>query len=94
MVLARMGLRVFRSIRIPSRVLMSESPSAPASSQALAMETMSFTLGDSFTNTGFFVTAFTAFVTAAALWALVPKAMPPPWTLGQETFTSRMPTCS
>ena len=45
-------------------------------------------------NTGFFVTAFTAFVTAAALSGLVPKAMPPPWTLGQEMFTSRRPTCS
>ena len=44
--------------------------------------------------TGFFVTAFTARVTSAAASGLVPKAMPPWRTLGQEMFTSRKATCS
>ena len=35
-----------------------------------------------------------ATVTLAAAAGSVPKAMPPPWTLGQETFTSSQPTCS
>ena len=83
-----------RSMRIPKRVLMRERPSAPASWQALAMGTMSVTLGLSFIYTGFLVTAFTALVTWAAASGLTPKLIPPWSTLGQLTFTSRMPTCS
>ena len=64
MVLAMTGLRVRRSIRMPSSVLMSVSPSAPPSSHALAMDTISVTLGLSFIYTGFVVTAFTALVTS------------------------------
>ena len=48
MVLAITGLLVFRSMRMPSRVLMRLMPSAPAASQALAMAAMSVTLGLSF----------------------------------------------
>ena len=44
--------------------------------------------------TGFFVTSRTARVTAAAVRGSAPKAAPPPWTLGQEIFTSSQPTCS
>ncbi len=44
--------------------------------------------------TGFFVTSRTARVTAAAAWGSAPKLLPPPWTLGQEIFTSSQPTCS
>ena len=51
---------------------------------------MSVTLGLSFTNTGLRVTSFTAAVTSAAALALVPKAIPPSWTLGQEMLTSIM----
>ena len=91
---ASTGLRRLISIRIPSRVLMSASPSAPASSAAFAIDTISVTFGDSLIYTGLFVTSFTAFVTAATFSQLVPKAMPPPCTFGQETFTSRMPTAS
>ena len=69
-------------------------PSAPASSHAFAMETMSVTLGLSFIYTGFVVTAFTAFVTSAAASAEVPKAIPPLCTFGQLTFTSIIPTWS
>ena len=38
-----------RSIRMPIRVLMSDTASAPSASQALAMELTSVTLGESFT---------------------------------------------
>ena len=75
-------------------VLIRLMPSAPASSQALAMDTMSVTLGESLMITGFFVTFFTAAVTSAAASGQVPKLMPPPWTLGQLTLTSSQPTCS
>ena len=76
--LAMTGLRVLRSMRIPRRVLMSERPSAPADSTALAMLTMFVTLGVSFTYTGFDDTALTARVTSAAFVQSVPKAAPPP----------------
>ena len=56
--------------------------------------TASVTLGESLIITGFLVTALTARVTAAAASGWVPKLMPPPWTLGQETLTSSQPTCS
>ena len=92
MVLARMGFRVFRSMRMPKRVLIRLMPSAPASSQALATETTSVTLGVSLISTGLVVTAFTARTTAAAWPQSVPKLMPPPWTLGQEMLTSSQPT--
>ena len=55
---------------------------------------MSVTLGLSFMITGFAVTFFTAAVTSAAAFGSVPKLMPPPWTFGQEMFTSSQPTCS
>ena len=41
-------------------------PSAPASSQALAMAVMSVTFGESLTMTGFLTASLTARVTAAA----------------------------
>ena len=92
--LAMRGFFVFRSIRIPNRVLMRQMPSAPASAQALAISAMSVTLGESFMKTRFFVTAFTVRVTSAAALGSEPKFFPPAWTLGQEMFTSRMDTCS
>ena len=74
-------------------VLMRLSASAPAPSQAFAIEAMSVTFGVSFTMTGFLTAAFTAAVTSAALSHEVPKPMPPPCTFGQEMFTSSQPTC-
>ena len=86
------GRRVFRSMRMPCRVLIRLRPSAPASSQALAIGTISATFGLSFMITGFKETRFTARVTSAAAFGSVPKDMPPPWTFGQEIFTSSQPT--
>ena len=83
-----------RSMRMPSTVLIKLTASAPASSHALAISAMLVTFGESFTITGFLTAAFTALVTLAAAFGSVPKARPPPWTFGQEIFTSSQPTCS
>ena len=73
---------------------MSDTASAPASSTALAIETISVTLGDSFMMTGKSVFLFTAFVTSAAIWGSEPKAIPPHFTFGQEILTSKASTPS
>ena len=91
--LARSGFLALRSRRMPITVLMRLMPSAPASSQALAMSAMLVTLGESLTMTGFLTASLTARVTDAAALGSVPKLMPPPWTLGHEMFTSSQPTC-
>ena len=70
---------------------MSETPSAPAASHAFAISAISVTLGESFIIIGLSVDFLTAFVTAAAFSALVPKASPPPWTLGHDIFISNQP---
>ena len=93
-VLAITARRRTVSIRMPSIVLIRQMPSAPASSHARAIETMSVTLGESLMKTGFVVTALTARVTSAAASADVPNDMPPCRTLGHETFTSMIATCS
>ena len=46
------GARAVVSIVMPSSVLIIDSPSAPAATQARAIATMSVTSGDSFANTG------------------------------------------
>ena len=61
---------------MPINVLISDSASAPASAQALAMPTMSVTFGESLTISGFFVAARQAATTLAALAGSVPKTMP------------------
>ena len=80
------------SIRIPRRVLISETASAPSASTAFAIATISVTLGLSLTISGLLVAPRTAFVTAAAIWGVEPKAAPPSLTLGQEMFSSIMST--
>jgi hypothetical protein len=53
---------------------------------------MSVTFGLSLIKIGFFAALRTAAVTLAASFGSCPKAMPPPWTFGQLTLISRMPT--
>ena len=85
------GRRRRMSILIPRKVLTSVRPSAPASSHALAMATMSVTFGLSLMNTGFEGHAFlAAAATLAAESGSVPNAIPPLWTFGQEMLTSTM----
>ena len=90
--LASTGRRVFTSIAIPTNVLMSESASAPASTQALAMATTSVTLGESLTIKGLLVAARQAATTPAAQAGSLPKRMPPSLTLGHEIFISSAAT--
>ena len=79
-------------MRIPMMVLIRLIASAPAPSQARAMAAMSVTLGESLIHSGFFVTRRTRPVMRAAASGVVPKAMPPPWTLGQLMLISIQPT--
>ena len=79
-------------MRMPSRVLMSESASAPADSAARAISAMSVTFGDSLTMSGFFAFAFAAETTSSTIFGCVPKAMPPHFTFGQEMFISMRST--
>ena len=68
--------------------------SVPASSTALAMETMSVTLGESLVMTIFSELALTCATTSAAASGQVPKTMPPSLTLGQEILISTASTPS
>ena len=88
--LASTAFLFFRSMRIPRSVLMRETASAPPASTALAISTISVTFGVSLIITGFFDIFFTSSVTRAAMAGSVPKAMPPPLTLGQEILISNM----
>jgi len=76
---------------MPSTVLTSTSVSAPASSAAPAMETMSDTLGLNFTHNGnpHAVDAATAWAVACAEWANIRLRSS---RLGQLTLTSTATT--
>ncbi len=82
------GRRASMSIAIPSRVFIMDMASAPASSAAFAMATMSVTLGESFGMTGSEVACLTARTTLPTDAGSAPKCMPPRATLGQDTFSS------
>ena len=90
----RIGRLVLTSMASPKSVLTRDSESAPASSTAFAIVTISVTFGDSFTITGRFVLSLMALVTAAACLGSVPKATPPSLTFGQEILTSSASTPS
>ena len=87
-IVLKTGLRFLASIAIPSRVLIRETESAPSLSTAKAISCILVTLGDNFTIKCFLYTRLTAFTTSAAEAQLVPKAIPPSFTLGQEIFNS------
>ena len=63
--LATTGRRVLVSILMPSNVFIRHRPSAPASSAAQAIFTISVTFGVSLTYSGLVTTSFTAFTTSA-----------------------------
>ena len=75
--LAKIGLRVLRSMRIPKSVLIIVNPSAPPASTALAIGTISVTFGESLTYTGTLATFLTAAVKLPATSGSVPNAIPP-----------------
>src|SRR5579875_194895 len=78
------------STAMPSGVLTSDSPSAPAATQARAIVTMSVTSGDSLANTGMsrLAPARTAATTAPAACASAANIRPASSALGQERLTS------
>ena len=86
--------KVLRSISIfiPVSVLISDITSAPPASAALAISAMSVTFGVSFMITGCFAIFFTSRVICSTPEGLVPKEMPPSFTLGQEILISSMST--
>src|SRR5450830_105182 len=92
--LSKTALRVWISIARALNVLTSETASAPACSQAIAIATMSSALGDSLTMSGLPHTRRTAPTTPAATSLLMPKAMPPSRTLGQLMLSSTKSTPS
>src|SRR5215469_13022752 len=87
---ARCGRIVSVSMTMPSRVLIIESPSAPADTHALATATMSVTSGDSLANTGRSYLAWprTASMTAAESSGLAANTRPRCSTFGHEMLTS------
>ena len=89
---ASFGRRVSTSTARPSRVLMQESASAPASAAARAKTVMSATLGESLGITGSRVALRTAATTSWVIRGSPPNAIPPFSTLGQEMLISRPAT--
>ena len=87
---ASAGRIVVGSMTMPSSVLMSDSPSAPASTTDRATATMSVTSGDSLARTGTadWVARRTAWTTVAAATGSHAKTWPRSSTLGQEMLTS------
>src|SRR5579883_1761697 len=76
------------SITMPGMVLMSDRASAPASTTARAISTISVTFGESLTIKGRVQTSRTAPVTRAASAQLSPNVLPSDATFGQEMFSS------
>src|SRR6266851_3766457 len=87
---ANTGRIVAGSMAMPSSVLISDRPSAPAVTQALATATMSVTSGDSFANTGMSYLALlrTAAITLPARCGSSANGCPASSALGQERLTS------
>jgi hypothetical protein len=91
---ARRGRRASTSTTRPSRVLMQDTASAPASSEARANTAMSATFGESLGMTGSRVAFRTAETTSEVIRGSPPKAIPPFFTFGQEMLISTPATPS
>ena len=86
--LASCERRVLMSIAIPRAVLITESPSAPASSAARAMTVISVTFGESLTSSGRAVFSLTPLTSSSVNFGSTPKLIPPEWRFGQEMLSS------
>src|SRR5574344_2170966 len=82
------GILLSASIAIPRKVFTKETLSAPPATTAFAISAISVTLGDNLTISVLLYTFLTSDVTLSAITQLVPKAIPPCFTLGQEIFNS------
>jgi hypothetical protein len=78
------------SMTMPSRVLMTDRPSAPALTHAIAMDAMSVTSGESLANTGMPGAVFcrTACTTSTRRAGRTANTCPRSSTFGQLMFTS------
>ena len=82
------GLLVFMSIFMPSNVFINVKASAPPSCAAFAISVIDVTFGDSFTINGFVVFWRTKYTSSSTVLALLPNAIPPFLTFGQDIFNS------
>src|SRR5579864_8539135 len=87
MLLSR-GFRVSTSIDIARKVLTRLRASAPAFAATWAIWAIEVTLGESLTISGRLVDDRARLTRYSSDPQSAPKAMPPAWTLGQETFNS------
>ncbi|CAB4683349.1 unannotated protein [freshwater metagenome] len=85
-----LGCIVFKSITIPSKVLINANPSTPAFITDVAISTMSVTSGDNLAIIGSSPPIFllTLSITALAVSGWQAKTCPRFSTLGQEILTS------
>src|SRR5271157_894893 len=86
--LLRRGRRVAASMDMARKVLVRRTASAPASAAILAMLAMDVTLGESLTMSGRLEADLARLTRYSSEPGSAPKAIPPAWTLGQETFSS------
>src|SRR6185503_2291120 len=86
--LVRRGLRVSTSMDMARKVLTRLMASAPDWAQVRAICATEVTFGESLTMMGRFATALTSRTRYSSEPQSDPKAMPPAWTLGQETLSS------
>src|SRR5208283_4610088 len=84
----RRGRRVSASMDMARKVLVRLTASAPAAAEILAICAMEVTLGESLTMSGRLELALARPTRYSSEPGSEPKAMPPAWTLGQETFNS------
>src|ERR1017187_4239007 len=86
--LLRRGRRVSTSMDMARKVFVRLTASAPASAAILAMLEMDVTLGESLTMRGRLAADLARWTRYSSELRSAPKAIPPAWTLGQETFSS------
>src|ERR1039458_5447756 len=82
------GRRVSALMHMARKVLVRLTASAPAAAEILAIWAMEATLGESLTMSGRPERALARSTRYSSELGSAPKAMPPAWTLGQETFSS------
>src|ERR1035437_321266 len=86
--LARRGRRVSGSMDMARNVLVRLTALAPAWAAMRAMWAMEITLGESLTMSGRLEAVLARLTRYSNSMGSAPKAMPPAWTLGQETLSS------
>ena len=91
-VVLSLGLRVFKSIAIPTTVLIALTASAPPDSAAWAISSIRVTLGLNFIMRSLSVLFRISIVSCSVISQFTPNSIPPSFTFGQEILIS-YPTC-